>query len=315
MKAKIFTIFTMAVLMVALMGTAVLAQETTNVQTAQATQAVASDTEISDEDVALATGDDDVEDSSGIWRDKMKRTFTFNKEKKAEISMRIAKKRMHKAGELVVKHPEKAKKVAKEYEGELNEALSHLNEIALDGDKEEAIKALRRTVLIKFRLENHKAESSKIHERILENKADQMTEEQLTHLEDVFSEVEQKIEDAINNVEQTQENLKARLIVLGVSEDRIEEALDRYKDFLGEKRELRKKHLEEDRHLIEQKRAEIQDRLESEDHEDSADGISSDDGTDAEDGVDDSEPNDDGTDAEDGVDDSEPNDDGLIDLS
>lgn len=262
MKTKIFAIFTMSVLMMALTGTAVLAQEANSIQVIQLATSVAKG--LSNEDIAVAIADENIKDSSGIWKDKVNRFFTFNKKRKAEISMRIAKKRMYEVGELVEAHPRKAKLVAKAYEAELNSALEHFDEIS-EENKEGVVTALKQNVIAKFRLENHKAKVSEIHERILENKADQMTEEQLIHLEEIFSEIEEKIDSTIQKFEERQENLIARaLLISDLSEEEIRELLEHFENSLEERKELRTKHLRENKNLIKQKRAEIRARLASE---------------------------------------------------
>lgn len=276
MKTKIFTIFVMSIFLFSLMSVGVLAQDSDSSK-AQVSEDAALAVS-SDDVVSLASDDEDISDSSGIGRDKIKSWFTFNKEKKAKIKMRIAKKRMFEVGEKAKKHPEKAKEIAKEYENELNDALNHYDEIAVDGDKEEVIKALKRTVIIKFKLENHKEKSSELHEKILEKKKDQMTEDQLAKLEDVFSTIEQHIEDSLAHVEQTQENLKARLIALGVDESKIEDRTNEFESRLDAKKQKREDHLKEFKEKMEEHRAEIEDRLEAEDDaaSDSEDSSSSD---------------------------------------
>lgn len=238
------SLFIMGVLMFSFMAVGVLAQESdSNVQTSNAVSI--SDLAISSNDVtALATSDEDVDSSSGIFADQMKSWFTFNKERKAEIKMRIAKKRMFEVGEKARNNPDKAKEIAEEYKQNLDEALDNFDQIAVDGDKAEVIHALKRTVIVKFKLENHKEKSSEIHERILENKADQMSEEQLNHLEDVFSAIQEHIDSSIERVEQTQDNLKARLIALGVDESVIDEKISSFEGVLEERMQQRQERMQ-----------------------------------------------------------------------
>src|SRR3989344_4684775 len=137
MNTKILSVFLMSVLMLSVMGTFVLADE----------DDVSADAGLSQAEIASATADDNVESSSGIAGDRLKIIFAANK---AEIRTKIAAKKMNKLKAVTEKDPEKAKKIAKEYEEELENAFEDFNEIAVDGDKEEVMHALKQTVIMKY---------------------------------------------------------------------------------------------------------------------------------------------------------------------
>src|SRR3989338_10550208 len=231
MNTKILSVFLMSVLMLSVMGTFVLADE----------DDVSADAGLSQAEIASATADDNVESSSGIAGDRLKIIFAANKAKKAEIRTKIAAKKMNKLKAVTEKDPEKAKKIAKEYEEELENAFEDFNEIAVDGDKEEVMHALKQTVIMKYRLESHQTKVAEVHAGILLKKLENMNEEQLSHLTEVFGDINEKVSSKISNIEELQENLIARLLVVApeLSEDEIRAKLEAFENSLDEKRQLR----------------------------------------------------------------------------
>ena len=137
MKTKIFTMFAMVMLMVSLMGTFILANHES--------------TTISNDDFALT--DDEPITSTNTFGDSMNLWIAKNPERKAEIKMKIARKRMLKAGELEEKgEHEKAKEFIKKHEQALDESEEHFNDIATDGNAEEVRKAMKLTFIQIYRL-------------------------------------------------------------------------------------------------------------------------------------------------------------------
>ena len=155
MNTKILSVFLMSVLMLSVMGTFVLADE----------KEVSADAGLSQAEIASATADDNVEGSSGIFSDRVRLVFAANSAKKSEIRTKIAAKKMNQLK--AEKDPEKAKKIAKEYKEELENAFEDFNEIAVDGDKEEVMHALKQTVIMKYRLESHQTKVAEVHAGIL----------------------------------------------------------------------------------------------------------------------------------------------------
>ena len=250
----------MSVLMLSVMGTFVLADEDDNALTG-------ADSGLSTAEIASAVADDNVETSSGIFGDKVRAVFARNAEKRAEIKTKIAAKKMNKIKEVAKEHPEKAKELAKEYEDGLDSAFEDFNEIAVDGNKEEVIKALRHTVVMKYRIETHEAKWSEVHSGILERQIDKMNEEQLAHLEEVFSATETRIAEKISKIEELQENLIARLLVIApeLTEEQIRAKLEAFENSLKDKIEARKAKFEGNELRIEAKKDEIRMRLETSD--------------------------------------------------
>ena len=231
MNTKILSVFLMSVLMLSVMGTFVLADE----------DDVSADAGLSQAEIASATADDNVEGSSGIAGDRLKIIFAANKAKKAEIRTKIAAKKMNKLKAVTEKDPEKAKKIAKEYEEELENAFEDFNEIAVDGDKEEVMHALKQTVIMKYRLESHQIKVAEVHAVILVRQSEKMNAEQLTRLTEVFGNINEKVSSKISKIEELQENLIARLLVVApeLSEDEIRAKLEAFENSLDEKRQLR----------------------------------------------------------------------------
>lgn len=227
----------MSILMLSLMGTFVLAKddETTALDSAEAGLSTA--------EIAAATADENVESSSGILSDKFKIMFA-NKGKKVEIRMDIAAKRMNEL-KRAEKNPDKAKNIAKKYEEELDSALESFDKIAVDGDKEQVIRALRQTVIMKYRLETHGGKVSEVHAGILVRQTEKMNEEQIAHLTEVFSNINDKVTSKIQQIEERQENLIARAVVLGFKEEEVRAKLENFEASLDEKRQLREEHFKE----------------------------------------------------------------------
>jgi hypothetical protein len=252
---KLYSILLMGILCFAFMSPMVLAENET----------VLGEDVISSEPIS--------EDSStSVFWDKWRRAFVFNKAKKAEISMRIAEKRMLRAGELAeLGETEKAKQVAEEYEEAMEKAEEYLDASEENGVSEVAKKALARTYLIQNRIEAHEERALEIKARILENKADTMTEEQLQHLEDVFSRIEDRAERAQERVLQRQKNMKTKYKVLeNLTDEELAAAVEAHEKRVEEQRQIRDQRVENRRMVIDQRREMVKDKvLNSSDAEDS----------------------------------------------
>ena len=229
MNTKILSVFLMSVLMLSVMGTFVLADE----------KEVSADAGLSQAEIASATADDNVEGSSGIFSDRVRLVFAANSAKKSEIRTKIAAKKMNQLK--AEKDPEKAKKIAKEYKEELENAFEDFNEIAVDGDKEEVMHALKQTVIMKYRLESHQTKVAEVHAGILAKKLENMNEEQISHLIEIFGDINEKVSSKITEIESLQENLISRLMVLDptLTEEQIRAKLSAFENSLDEKRQLR----------------------------------------------------------------------------
>lgn len=282
---KILTILVMSIFLMSFMSTAVLAQNSevkvsdgdvqvitanSNVKVSDGSVSVKSGTNVgfslddkvlSTVEIDSATIDEKIENSNGIWRDRVSVWFA-DKERKAEIKATIAAKKMHKLGEQAGENPDKAEDLAEEYNDELDSALEDFEEIAVDGDKEKVFAALKQTVIMKYRLETHKARWIEVHAKILERQSERMTEEQLNKLEEVFSDAQSKLDSRLSQIEELQENLISRAIVVtDLSESEIRKILADFEASLENKRQLRDARLAEHRKELGEFRVLLRERI------------------------------------------------------
>ncbi len=232
MNTKIFSVLIASILMLSLMGTFVLADDD-NTELEDN-----SDSGLSTAEIATATADENVESSSGILSDRFKMVFA-NKDEKAKIKMDIANKRI-KEIKKAEKNPDKAKKVAEQYEKDLDSALESFNKIAVDDDEKQVLHALKQTVIMKHRLETHQQKVSEVHAGILIKQSEKMSEEKIAHLTEVFGNINEKVASKISEIEKLQENLTARAVVVtGLTEEQIRNKLEAFENSLAEKKKQR----------------------------------------------------------------------------
>ncbi len=236
MNTKIFSVLIMSILMLSLMGTFVLADD-------DGVALENSDGGLSTAEINTATADENVESSSGILSDKFS-LFFANKDKRIEIKMDIANKRMNEL-KRAENNPDKAKKIAEKYETELGDALGSLDKIAVDGDKKQVFHALKQTVIMKYRLETHQQKVSGVHAGILTRQSERMNDEQIAKLTEVFGNINEKVASKISEIESRQENLIARAVVLGLTEEEVRTKLKSFEDSLAEKKQLREDRFKE----------------------------------------------------------------------
>ncbi len=208
MKTKLLTIFVMAFLATSFMVGIVAAENDLVLETENSVNV------------------DDL-DSSGIFWNQFQRAFTFKKEKKAEISLKIAEKRMAKVAQLAKKgKKEKANEEAKEYEQELEKAEEYMEKVEINGDENETEKSLVAIAALQNKMSSHQEKVEAIHNAILEQQAEKLSEEQLAHLENVFGTMKSKLEESEGKVFQKQENIRVKYkLQTGKTDEEIEEEL------------------------------------------------------------------------------------------
>lgn len=238
MNTKIFSVLITSILMLSLMGTFVLADDDGSELEDN------SDSGLSTAEMNVATADENAESSSGILSDKFKMVFA-NKGEKAKIKMDIANKRMNEIKK-AENNPDKAKKLAEQYEKDLDSALESFNQIAVDGDEKQVLHALKQTVIMKYRLETHGEKVSEVHARILIKQSEKMNEEQIAHLTEVFGNINEKVVSKISEIGERQESLIARAVVVtGLTEEEIRTKLENFEASLAEKKQLRDERFKE----------------------------------------------------------------------
>ncbi len=258
MKTKLLTIFVVGFLAMSFMIGFVSAEGSNVPVTAQVISS-----EDGDSLVDNNSADDTLEvnelDSSGIFWNKIQRAFTFSKEKKAEISLKIAEKRMAQAAKLSkAEKYEKAKEISKKHKMQLEKAEAYLKEVEVNGDEGETKKALASTIKIQNKIGSHKQKVVEIHAAILEKNSETMTEEQLAHLEEVFEMIESKLEESEEKFSQKQENLKTKYKLQSeMTDEEIEEAIEEYKENLSIKEQER---IQKKEQAIEAIKKKIQDK-------------------------------------------------------
>ena len=235
------------VLMISLIGTAVLAEEDVDL--------------ISDDSSAISEKKDS---STNVFWDEVKMKYTFNKQKKAEIALKIADKRALQAGQLTEKGKyTEAKELVKKHKEAVEKAEKYNEDVAQDGDAESVKQALRETVMMQEKLEIHKEKFILVHSRILERQSEKISEEKLTHLEEVFSNIEEKSLEAENRIAQKQENLIARYKILtGATDEEVNSLIEGFRDEFQQIKEERHKTIQEEEKLIEHKKELIKERHE-----------------------------------------------------
>lgn len=228
---KIFSLIVLGVFLFSLMGSAILADETSDSRDGSAIIVPNPDEEISD---------------SGIFWDNINMQFNSNKEKKAEIALKISeKKAVQAAKHIESKKYEKAKKSAEKHKEMMEKAETYLEDVEEDGNADAVKKALAITIIFQNRIEFHKERALQIKERILEKHAEDMTNEQLSHLEEVFSRIEDRANISQEKIAQRQENLRARYKILtGMSDEEINVLMAEYDSFIKQQRELREQRMQ-----------------------------------------------------------------------
>jgi len=249
MKTKLLAVLVTAVLMFSLIGTFVLANN--------------NDEDDSGLNIAGQVSDDSAE-STNVFLDTIKMKTTFNKEKKAEIAMKIADKRALKAGQFAEKGKhEKAKELVEKHKQAMENAEEAFDELAVNGNEEDVKKALKATVRMQVKLDAHKEKYTSVHSKILERQSDKMDEEKLAHLEEVFSKIEERWAVAEERIAQKQENLISRYKVLTeATDEEIAQMLEDFKaEFQQETEEGRQARIQEKEELIKQQKEDIRERI------------------------------------------------------
>ena len=89
-----------------------------------------------------------------------------------------------------------------------------------------------------------------------------MTEEQLAHLEEVFSGIEEKIDTKLRKIEALQENLITRAAFISdLTEEEIMAHLEHFENSLEEKRQYRADRLREHRDTVKEHRGKTLERI------------------------------------------------------
>jgi len=192
---------------------------------------------LAEEAETISIGDSEVADATvtsgfGNGWDKVKLAFTFNKEKKAELALGMAEKRLADAEAMAeAGNSEAAEKARLRYEDFLGKAEEAAEKIQTKKESQTE-NALIKVEDMQKKLQLHKEKSEAIKAKILEKKAaGDMDEEQLAKLEEVFSKIGERTGEAEAKLEQRQESLRARYKVLSeMSDEEIEAKLEQVRE-------------------------------------------------------------------------------------
>ncbi len=245
----------MSILMLSLMGTFVLAEDDDSVSAADQNSVLGS---------AFALPDDEPVTNTNTFGEKVKLWFAKDPEKRAKIKLRIAAKKLKLAEEHENKgKSEEAKQAIEEHEKNLEDADNEFDKIAADGDLESVKKALRITLMQKYKLELMVEKQDAVRFAILEKQAviDKITEEQLAKLNEFFSAIDVKRDARLEKINQRIDSLEARLKVLGMTDDEIDELVLNYETFFKEKSEQRQESIIEFREKQDEIRLKIEQRI------------------------------------------------------
>lgn len=139
--------------------------------------------------------------------EQIRMALTFNKEKKTELCLRYAEERLAETEKLYARNQTKYLEKAQErYEKQIQRIEKLSDEIDSDGNTENAKEALELSSNIEARLQIHQEKVALIKSRILERQRERMTTEQIAHLEEVFSKVQNKTKIAEQKTAQKREN-------------------------------------------------------------------------------------------------------------
>jgi hypothetical protein len=206
MSQKITGLLVMTMILTSLFATTVVAQDDSDI-------ANESDLDL----VELDLSDPGVEPDSALYGvdlalDRIRLILTRNAERRAEIALNIAEERLAEAEKLAGEGNEVAAERARlQHERALEVAensLSTIEEIESASDEEIARSAWRRLITLQTRIDLHRERLTIARERLIENKAGNLTDQQLENLEDFFNRLEERIDEAENRALQREENLK-----------------------------------------------------------------------------------------------------------
>ena len=160
--------------------------------------------------------------------DRLRLAFTFNKAKRAEKALQISEERLAEVKAMIEqKRFEQAEKARERHELFIGRARLALEDIETDSEEIRARTALMEITRVQNKIEAHAEKVEEVKARILENHAKDMTEEQLDHLEEVFSNIIEKAQNMEQKVSEKKEQAKIKYKVLSEKTDEeVEEELE-----------------------------------------------------------------------------------------
>jgi hypothetical protein len=227
---KIGTLFIMAFLMLSMVSFVVAEDNETTVQPTEF------------EDAGITPGN--IFYGFDKAMDNIRVSFTFNKERKAERSLAIAEERLAEAEKLTERGQlERADRSRAQYEKFLSRAEKSIEEMETNGNLNKSEQSIRSIARIQDKFEDHQSKISERKTNFLENHAENMTEEELIKLDELFEKFEVKSEELIDKTLKKRDNIETKYKVQAeLSDDELENLLEEIdsEEGLKEAREMRK---------------------------------------------------------------------------
>lgn len=142
--------------------------------------------------------------------DKLSLRMTFNEQKRVQKALRIAEERLAEVNEMADEGTQEDLEAAEEAHEEVIEiAEEAMDNVDMDGSVEESEEALETITELEAQIQTHSEKVAAVKQGILERKRTQnMSAEQLGHLEQVFAKIMNKAQEMENKVAAKKENAK-----------------------------------------------------------------------------------------------------------
>ncbi|MBS3166757.1 hypothetical protein J4403_00935 [Candidatus Woesearchaeota archaeon] len=156
----------------------------------------------------------------------LKLALIRNKEKRAELALRIANEKMAQVNKISkLNDPIKLEKALARQEKAQAKADKLIEKLETEDAKN--VEAIER---IRNKTQEQTAKVSEIKTRILERQKDKMTPEQITHLEEVFAKIEAKAQERMEKKLEVKKQIKEKLQERNETKTGLKEQIQKNKD-------------------------------------------------------------------------------------
>ncbi len=176
----------------------------------------------------------------GAWegfRDRMKFALTFNKEKKVDLALELAEKKLAHIEALEGTDPEAAEKAMERYETLLIQAEKYAARLeeAKAKNPNESLSGIEKMVKAQDRIEMHRERAEAMHLRALEHlEEENASEEKIARFEEFYARGLERIDDAEERMLQKQENAKVKYrAISGENETEIQNRIRAFENEQG----------------------------------------------------------------------------------
>lgn len=152
--------------------------------------------------------------------DSISLALTFNKEKKAEKGLIVARERLLEVQKMIEENKlEHAEKAENEHRKAVEKSEKALEDLESNGDAEKSKEAIEKVARVQKKIESHAEKVALVKDRILERQRERMSPEQIAKLEEVFTRIKAKAQEMESKVEAKKENLKTKYKTLSKKTD------------------------------------------------------------------------------------------------